>query len=106
MLKKNNIKYLPQNYNYYTEVLKKTQKIAKDILKDKYNVVLEQKLYQLVLNLLNQAIYDIKYEFSREDIYLITEFDIDICKVLDYYNYDFLRQKESVYKNNKSRIKR
>ncbi len=84
-----------RRYNYYKEIKNKTNEIyhkfnlVEYIKKDnngRYDSLLEtvvkEKLYNLILNICNQIIYDYNYVFSKDDLYFIEKFEID--KIFDY----------------------
>ena len=87
---------LPEGYNYYKIVQEKTNKISKEIFKDKNSPILEQKLYNLILNICNQVIYDYTYVFTKEDLFLIADFDINIYNVLEDFKDDIVKMRLSL----------
>ena len=87
---------LPEGYNYYKVVQEKTNKISKEIFKDKNSPILEQKLYNLILNICNQVIYDYTYVFTKEDLFLIADFDINIYNVLEDFKDDIVKMRLSL----------
>lgn len=93
-MKKNSLKMLPESYNYYEEVSKKVKKISKKTFKEKNNDMLEQKLYNLAINICNQAVFDNRYTFTKDDLYFIADYDIDIHLVVNELKEDILKYKE------------
>lgn len=96
MLKLNKYKKLPEGYNYYSDVMEKTKKIAKDIFREDYNEILEQKLYNLIISLCNQVIYDYSYTFTKDDLFLLADYDINIHKVLKKFEDDIMKMRLSL----------
>ncbi len=88
-------KKLPEGYNYYNEVMKKTKVISKQIFKEKNNEILEQRLYNLIINLCNQTLYDCKYTFTSEDLFFIADYNINIYAVLKQFEEDIIKLKLS-----------
>ena len=43
----------------------------------------KSKLFNLAVNLCNQMIYDYIYIFSKDDLYFISEYNINIQKLID-----------------------
>lgn len=95
-MKRKSLKKLPENYNYYEEVSKKVKKISNEIFEEKNNDMLEQKLYNLAINICNQAVFDTTYTFTKDDLYFIADYDIDIHLVVNELKDDVLRYKESL----------
>ena len=84
-----NKKLLDENYDYYRSIKDKTEKIAKE----EYNItdeILISKLYNLVLNLCNQMVYDYVYVFTKDDLYFVAEYNINIHKLLNNFIIDIL----------------
>ncbi len=84
---KKNKKLLDENYDYYRSIKDKTEKIAKE----EYNItdeILISKLYNLVLNLCNQMVYDYVYVFTKDDLYFVAEYNINIHKLLNNFIID------------------
>lgn len=82
-----NKKLLDENYDYYRSIKDKTEKIAKE----EYNItdeILISKLYNLVLNLCNQMVYDYVYVFTKDDLYFVAEYNINIHKLLNNFIID------------------
>ncbi len=99
MFKKKNkkIKELPSEYNYYESVKIKTEKLYyKYFCKNlgKYNdYVIIEKLYNLVLNICNQEIYDCIYTFTKDDLYFIADYNINICSLIKIFIEDINKMK-------------
>ncbi len=79
-----NVKMLEENYDYYKSVKEKTDKISLKIFK-KNDEILKSKLYNLVLNLCNQVIYDFTYVLSSDDLFFIADNNINIYELLDLF---------------------
>lgn len=91
MLKKKIRKRLPNSYDYYKEVKIKSDKIALE-----YNIIDEfnkLRLYNLILNLCNQIVYNYTYIFTTSDLYFIADYNINIMNVIDRFREDILKQK-------------
>ena len=96
MLKLKKRNEIPEGYDYYKEVQKKVKKISKEIFKNNNNEILEQKLYNLVINLCNQVIYDYKYVFTKDDLFFIVDYNINIHFVLEYFKEDIIKMRLSL----------
>ncbi|CCY72177.1 unknown [Clostridium sp. CAG:921] len=73
---------LKENYDYNGSIKKKTDYIAENV----YNLhgeIEKSKLFNLAVNLCNQMIYDYIYIFSKDDLYFISEYNINIQKLID-----------------------
>lgn len=90
MFKKNR-KKLPSYYDYYKEVKIKSDKIAMSYnITDEFN---KSRLYNLVLNLCNQIIFNYTYIFTKSDLFFIAEYNINVMNLLDKFMDDILKQK-------------
>ena len=90
---KKNKKLLDENYDYYRLIKDKTEKIAKE----EYNItdeILISKLYNLVLNLCNQMVYDYVYVFTKDDLYFVAEYNINIHKLLNNFIIDIKKMQD------------
>lgn len=90
---KKNKKLLDENYDYYRSIKDKTEKIAKE----EYNItdeILISKLYNLVLNLCNQMVYDYVYVFTNDDLYFVAEYNINIHKLLNNFIIDIKKMQD------------
>lgn len=90
---KKNKKLLDENYDYYRSIKDKTEKIAKE----EYNItdeILISKLYNLVLNLCNQMVYDYVYVFTKDDLYFVAEYNINIHKLLNNFIIDIKKMQD------------
>ena len=85
MLKKKVRKRLPSSYNYYKEVKIKSDKIALD----EFN---KSRLYNLILNLCNQIVYNYTYVLTTADLYFIADYNINLIIVLDNFREDIIKQ--------------
>jgi len=95
--KKNNIKMIPPVYDYYSSVKKKSDKIAYK----KYKIddeIFKARLYNLVLNMCNQFVYDYTYVFSKEDLYFVTDYNINIHELLNEFKSDIIKMKKIAQK--------
>lgn len=84
---------LSQKYDYYSVIKEKTDKIAEKIY-NSYDEIFKAKLYNLVLNMCNQFVYDYTYIFSKQDLYFIADYNINIHKLLDEFRLDILKMRE------------
>ena len=90
MLKKKVRKRLPSSYNYYKEVKIKSDKIALDYnITDEFN---KSRLYNLILNLCNQIVYNYTYVLTTADLYFIADYNINLIVVLDNFRDDIIKQ--------------
>lgn len=96
MLKVNKKNRLPEGYDYYREVQKKVNKISKEIFGEKNNDILVQKLYNLVINVCNQVIYEYNYVFTKDDLYFIADYNINIHIVLENFKEDIIKMRLSL----------
>ena len=91
MLKKKVRKILPSSYNYYEEVKIKSDKIALEYnITDEFN---KSRLYNLILNLCNQIVYNYTYVLTKADLFFIADYNINILVVLDNFRDDIINQK-------------
>lgn len=91
MLKKKVRKKLPSSYNYYEEVKIKSDKIALEYsITDEFN---KSRLYNLILNLCNQIVYNYTYVLTKADLFFIADYNINILAVLDNFRDDIIKQK-------------
>ena len=90
MLKNNKIKKLPKAYDYYKEVKEKTDKLSTKIFGSDNNEFLKQRLYNLVINLCNQVIYDYNYKITKDELYLIADYNINIDSLLNNFKEDII----------------
>ena len=83
-------KKLPSSYNYYKEVKIKSDKIALDYnITDEFN---KSRLYNLILNLCNQIVYNYTYVLTTADLYFIADYNINLIIVLDNFREDIIKQ--------------
>ena len=91
MLKKKVRKKLPSSYNYYEKVKIKSDKIALEYnITDEFN---KSRLYNLILNLCNQIVYNYTYVLTKADLFFIADYNINILVVLDNFRDDIIKQK-------------
>ena len=91
MLKKKVRKKLPSSYNYYEEVKIKSDKIALEYnITDEFN---KSRLYNLILNLCNQIVYNYTYVLTKADLFFIADYNINILVVFDNFRDDIIKQK-------------
>ena len=90
MLNKKSRKKLPNPYNYYEEVKVKSDKLALEYdITDEFN---KSRLYNLILNLCNQIIYNYTYVFTESDLFFIADYNINLMQVLDKFNDDIIKK--------------
>lgn len=92
---KNNVKMLDENYDYYKAVKEKTDKLSIKIFKED-NEILKSKLYNLVLNLCNQVIYDFTYILTKDDLFFIADYNINVHKLLNNFVEDIAKIKSQM----------
>lgn len=90
---KENVKLLDENYDYYKSVKEKSDKIALEIF-GKNDEILKAKLYNLVLNLCNQVIYDFTYVLTKDDLFFLADYNINVYKLLNNFVVDICKLKE------------
>ena len=94
MSKKNVIKMLDPSYDYYESIRLKTDEFCKNKLytnnKLEY-IIKKEKLYNLMLNLCNQIVYDYTYVFTIDDFDFIYDNDIDIKNILEIFVDDIIK---------------
>ena len=87
MSKSNKTKLLGMKYDYYSVIKEKSDKIAERQYNNN-NEIFKSQLYNLVLNMCNQFVYDYTYIFSKQDLYFIADYDINIHKLLNEFKND------------------
>ena len=97
MFKNDKIKKLPKAYDYYRVVKEKTDKLSNKIFKNDNNEFLKLRLYNLVINLCNQVIYDYNYKITKDELYLIADYNINLDDLLNNFKEDIQIMK---YKQN------
>lgn len=98
MFGKKRMKMLLSRYDYYKSIEEKVRVISKK----KYNnddEIFISRLYNLVLNLCNQIIYDYTYVFTKNDFNFILDNDINVMELLDYFVDDVQKMKNMSKKN-------
>ena len=83
---------LGKNYDYYSAIKDKCDKISEKIYKN-YNEIFKSRLYNLVLNICNQFVYDYTYIFSKSDLYFIADYNINIHELLNEFKEDIILMK-------------
>lgn len=83
MKKNKQIALLNAGYDYYSKVKEKSDKISKFYFKG--DEIKKAELYNLVLNLINQVIYDYTYTFTERDLDFIIENGININSLLEEF---------------------
>lgn len=102
MLKKKVKKKLPSSYNYYEEVKIKSDKIALEYnITDEFN---KSRLYNLILNLCNQIVYNYTYVLTTSDLYFIADYNINLITVLDKFREDIIKQISYAWCINKKKV--
>ncbi len=96
MFRKNKMKGLPQKYDYYKEVKDKTDKLSDKIFGKDNNEILKFRLYNLVINLCNQVIYNYNYVISKDELYLIADYNINIDDLLKDFKEDIIIMKYKI----------
>lgn len=96
MLKNKNRLMLEEGYDFYKSVHEKTKKLSSKVFKESNSSILEQWLYNLVINLCNQVIYNYKYIFSKQDLFIIADYNINIARILDNFKIDIIKMKKSL----------
>ena len=96
---KEKVKLLNENYDYYKSVKEKSDKLSIKIF-GKNDEILKARLYNLVLNLCNQVIYDFTYVLTKDDLFFIADYNIDVYKLLDNFVVDISKIKEQMEEEN------
>lgn len=87
---------LTENYNYYESIRYKTDEICRNKLytNNEFDyIVKKEKLYNLILNLCNQIVYDYTYVFTMDDFDFIYDNNIDVKNILEIFTDDIIRMK-------------
>lgn len=92
---KEKVKLLEENYDYYKSVKEKSDRLALQIF-GKNDEILKAKLYNLVLNLCNQVIYDFTYVLTKDDLFFIADYNINVHKLLNNFVIDICKIKEQM----------
>lgn len=95
-MKKKGIVLLTQGYDYYSAIKKKSDKIAEKIYNEN-DEIFKARLYNLILNICNQFVYDYTYIFSKRDLYFIADNNINIHKLLEEFKEDIIKMKKQQY---------
>lgn len=90
---KNKVKLLDEKYDYYKAVKEKSDHLALEIF-GKNDEILKSKLYNLVLNLCNQVIYDFVYVLTKDDLYFIVDNDINVHQLIENFVEDIVKLKK------------
>ncbi len=96
MFRKSKMKRLPQKYDYYKAVKDKTDKLSLKIFGKDNNEILKFRLYNLVINLCNQVIYNYNYVISKDELYLIADYNINIDDLLKDFKEDIIIMKYKI----------
>ena len=92
-LDKKGIGLLVQGYDYYSVVKEKSDKIAEKVYHN-YDEIFKARLYNLILNICNQFVYDYTYVFSKRDLYFIADNNINIHNLLEEFKVDILKMRK------------
>lgn len=92
--KNNNMKMLNKGYDYYTKVKKKTDKIAEKKYNN-YDEIFKARLYNLVLNICNQYVYDYTYVFTKCDLFFIADNNINIYELINEFRNEIRKMKKN-----------
>lgn len=93
MFSKKKIKMLSSRYDYYKAIEDKTRLIAKKVYKNQDEIFIS-RLYNLVLNLCNQVVYDYTYVFTKNDFNFILDNNINVMELLNYFIDDVQKMKK------------
>lgn len=92
---KDKIKALPEKYNYYTSIKHKSEILSRKIFKNKNSEIYKTQLFNLMLNICNQAIYGYTYSFNKQDIFFIIDNGININEIINLCKIDILKNKKA-----------
>ncbi len=101
MKKNKQIALLGSGYDYYSRVKEKSDKISKFYFNG--DEIKKAELYNLILNLINQVIYDYTYTFTQRDLDFIIENSININSLLEEFMDDI---KNIKVENEENSVKR
>jgi len=87
------IKLLGIRYDYYSVIKEKTDKIAVKIYKIN-DEIFKSRLYNLVLNMCNQFIFDYTYVFTTRDLYFIADYNINVNSILEEFKEDIVKMRK------------
>lgn len=90
--KNGKIKLLGVKYDYYSAIKEKSDSIAETIYNNK-DEIFKARLYNLVLNMCNQFVYDYTYIFSKKDLYFIADYNINIHELLNQFKIDIKKMR-------------
>ena len=93
MFSKKRNKMLSGQYDYYKIIEDKVRVIAKKKYKNEDEIFIS-RLYNLVLNLCNQVIYDYTYVFTKNDFVLILDNDIKVMDLLNEFTEDVQKMRK------------
>lgn len=93
MFSKKRNKWLSGQYDYYKIIEDKVRVIAKKKYKNEDEIFIS-RLYNLVLNLCNQVIYDYTYVFTKNDFVFILDNDINVMDLLNEFTEDVQKMRK------------
>ena len=93
MFSKKRNKMLSGQYDYYKIIEDKVRVIAKKKYKNEDEIIIS-RLYNLVLNLCNQVIYDYTYVFTKNDFVFILDNDINVMDLLNEFTEDVQKMRK------------
>ena len=93
MFSKKRNKMLSGQYDYYKIIEDKVRVIAKKKYKNEDEIFIS-RLYNLVLNLCNQVIYDYTYVFTKNDFVFILDNDINLMDLLNEFTEDVQKMRK------------
>lgn len=100
MKRNKQVTLLTTGYDYYLKVKEKSDKISKFYFED--DEIKKAELYNLILNLINQVVYDYIYTFTKKDLDFIMENSININSLLEEFMDDIKFMKnEDIKKDSK-----
>lgn len=85
-------KMLDGDFDYYKNIKKISDQFSKKYFKE-YNEFLNGQLYNLILNICNQVVYDYQYIFNKEELYLLADYKININDILIACRPDIIKMK-------------
>lgn len=82
-----------QGYDYYSVIKKKSDRIAEKVYHNN-DEIFKARLYNLILNICNQFVYDYTYIFTKNDLYFVADNNINIHNLLEEFKVDIVKMRK------------